>query len=93
MPKKSAEHPGFEGALEFEMSFELLGKRVTRRAKAVYEFTPEWEYFDPRTKSLHHANEHLSYQLKILAVPEEFHEGTMTLVTPYWVEMSDLHQD
>ena len=39
-------HPGFEGVLEFDLVFELAGKRVTRKAKVVYTHTPEWEYFD-----------------------------------------------
>jgi hypothetical protein len=57
MPKKPTEdyeqlseysrrNPGFKDDLEFDMSFELLGKKVTRKARIVYAHTPEWEYFE-----------------------------------------------
>ena len=39
---------GTQGDLEFDMSFELLGKKVTRKARIVYAHTPEWEYIEGR---------------------------------------------
>jgi hypothetical protein len=38
--------PAFTGVFEFDLTVEVFGQRVTRKAKAEYEFTPEWEYFD-----------------------------------------------
>ena len=32
----------------FELTIEMLGKRVTRKAKAEYAYTPEWEYYEWR---------------------------------------------
>ena len=29
----------------------MLGKRVTRRARADYKYTPDWEYFDLRKRA------------------------------------------
>jgi hypothetical protein len=35
-------HPGFKSELPFDLTFTYLGKSVTRKAKVVYEHTPEW---------------------------------------------------
>lgn len=86
--------PAFKGELEFDMSFEFLGQKVTRKAKVTYEHTPEWEYFDVRKRAPHVGSEHTMYHLEIQAVPQEYHdEGPMTLGEPYWVEMPDLLGD
>jgi hypothetical protein len=47
----STRFPAFGGTLDFELTFELLGKRVTRKARADYSYTPEWEYFDLRKQA------------------------------------------
>ena len=38
----SRTHPAFKGRLQFDLTFELLGKRVTRKARADYKYTPDW---------------------------------------------------
>src|SRR5262245_21063071 len=48
------QHPRFAGNYEFDMAIEMDGVRVERRARIVYQYAPEWEYFDlhlgkPRT--------------------------------------------
>jgi len=47
----SARFPAFRGTLDFELTVELLGKQVTRKARADYSYTPEWEYFDLRKRA------------------------------------------
>jgi hypothetical protein len=47
----STRFPAFRGTLDFDLTFELLGKRVKRKARADYSFTPEWEYFDLRKQA------------------------------------------
>ena len=47
----STRFPAFRGTLDFEFTFELLGKRVTRKARADYTFTPVWEYWDLRKRA------------------------------------------
>src|SRR5262245_61529047 len=47
----SSRYPAFEGRLEFDLTIEVLGKRVTRRARADYKYTPDWEYFDLRKRA------------------------------------------
>jgi hypothetical protein len=42
----SHEHPAFVGRIEFDLTVEVFGKRVTRKAHADYSYTPEWEYWD-----------------------------------------------
>jgi len=43
--------PVFTGIFEFDLTFKLLGKRVTRPARVEYTFTPEWESFDLHEKA------------------------------------------
>jgi hypothetical protein len=42
----SRKFPAFTGTYDFNLTFELLGKRFTRQVRVDYKFTPEWEYFD-----------------------------------------------
>lgn len=64
------EHPGFEGNVEFDAHFEVLGKTFTRRLRADYRYTPEWEYFDLTKKTLYTGTESSGVGLSVLAVPE-----------------------
>jgi hypothetical protein len=47
----STRFPAFRGTLNFDLTVELLGKRVTRKAMADYTFTPQWEYWDLRKRA------------------------------------------
>jgi hypothetical protein len=47
----SRQFPAFKGRLEFELTFELFGKRVTRQARVDYSYTPDWEYWDLHKKA------------------------------------------
>jgi hypothetical protein len=38
----------FQGAIQFDLQRE---SRVTRRLRVTYDYTPEWPFFDPFTKS------------------------------------------
>jgi hypothetical protein len=67
----SHEHPAFKGEIEFDLAVEVFGKRVVRKAKAVYEFTPEWEYFDPIKRAPFTGSNHSSMHVEFLTVPEE----------------------
>ena len=54
----SSKYPGFRGELEFDWTVALLGQTVTRKARILYEHTPEWEYYDLRKNSpLHRLGE------------------------------------
>jgi hypothetical protein len=44
--RHSEKCPAFEGTLEFDVKIELLGKSVTRKARVIWQYTPEWEYYD-----------------------------------------------
>jgi hypothetical protein len=44
--KHSAQYPAFAGTVEFDLTFELFGQRVTRKARVDYKHTPGWEYYD-----------------------------------------------
>jgi hypothetical protein len=47
----SRKFPAFRGTFDFDLTVELLGKRVTRKARADYTHTPDWEYFDLRKQA------------------------------------------
>jgi hypothetical protein len=69
--RHSDAHPAFSGIIEFDLTFELFGKRVTRKAKLGYTFTPEWEYFDTEKNALHVGWAMSRMGLHVLTAPEE----------------------
>jgi hypothetical protein len=82
----SRDHPGFKGELAFDLTVEACGKRVVRKAKAHYEFTPEWAYFDTIKRAPFEASEQSSMHVEFLTVPEE--DGD--LGDPQWEEIDIL---
>jgi hypothetical protein len=94
LSKYSFSFPGFKGELGFDLTIAFLGKSITRKAKVVYEHTPEWEYYDLRKKALYTGWESSSYHIEVEAVPEEQdNDGNATAGTPYWVRMDDIARD
>lgn len=65
-------HPGFEGSVEFDLTFTMLGQAFTRRARVDYKFTPEWEFFDLHKKGLNKLLGGDQMSFSILCVPENF---------------------
>jgi hypothetical protein len=59
----SRKFPAFKGTIEFELTVELFGKRVMRKARADYTHTPDWEYWD-----LHMQAPHVGWQRAILRI-------------------------
>jgi hypothetical protein len=70
----SLRHPAFKGSLTFDITFELLGQRVRRKARAVYECTPEGEYFDLVKNALFNGWGNSSYFIELQGW-EESEEG------------------
>jgi hypothetical protein len=64
-------NPGFQGEIEFELTVEVFGKRVTRKAKAVYEYTPEWPYYDLTKRAQFEGWQGSSMHVEFLTVLEE----------------------
>jgi hypothetical protein len=86
--------PAFKGELEFDLEIAFLGKSVSRKAKIVYEHTPEWEYYDLRKKALHTGWSGSSYYIEVAAIPEEWDgDGNPVQGTPYWVRLEDFTSD
>jgi hypothetical protein len=96
---RSADHgfdcPAFAGEYEFDLTLEMFGQRITRRAKILYEHTPFWEFFDLKQNApLVVAYPRTSLQIEILAIPQEFHEdGTVTEGEPHWVAPREMLED
>jgi hypothetical protein len=90
----SFRYPAFKGELPFDLTFTFLGKNVTRKAKVIYEHTPKWPYYDLRKQAEFTGWEGTKYHIELQAVPEEHHDdGTVTLGTPRWIEMTDFTED
>jgi hypothetical protein len=91
MAKKNDATYAFEGELPFTITFSLFGKTVKRKAKAVFKWTPEGEYYDLATKSLQTCDALKgTYHIEVLAVRSR---GSYPKVPPRWVRMSDLTSD
>src|SRR5262245_44168317 len=95
LSRYSMRHPGFRGELEFDLTISFLGSTVTRKAKVVYEHTPEWAYFDWNKRAEFTGWHGTAYHIEVAAAPQQDHEdGTTTFETPYWVHLEDLaHND
>jgi len=65
-------NPAFVGELPFDLNIEMFGHSFTVKAKAVYEYTPEWEYFDLNKKRLMEAWAMSRVYIKIQAEPEVY---------------------
>ena len=91
----SMNFPAFRGELEFDMTFELVGKRITRKAKVVFEHTPEWQYYDLRKKAPFTGWPSSMWHLEIAAIPEDHEvDGAVVHGKPYWVRLEDItHED
>jgi hypothetical protein len=83
-------HPAFVGRLEFDISFTILGKRVKRKARAEYEFTPDWPYFDLQKKEPFVGWPGSIMTLHVLTVP---HPDDTDAEEPHWVQMEDLAEN
>jgi hypothetical protein len=64
--------PAFSGILEFEIAIEMLGKKVSRKARAIYTYIPEWEYFDLARGGVFQGSPGSTIQLEVLAMPEGY---------------------
>jgi len=73
---------GFSGSYEFDLTFDALGVRGTRKEKADYTFTPKWEYFDLKKRALHVGWPGLSLSISVLPVPQPEDDDQ----SPTWVD-------
>ena len=90
----SYRNPGFQGTLEFDLVLELLGRKVTWKAKIVYTHTPEWEYWGLLKQAPYTGWASSSWQIELLAVPQEQDEGgNFVDLEPYWMKLEELTRD
>ena len=80
------EFPAFSGVIEFDLSAEMFGQRVTRKARCKYEFTPDWPYHDLRKRAVYEGWHGSSMAVEFLNVPEK--DGD--LGDPEWEEIDIL---
>ena len=91
----SQKFPGFRGEIEFDWTVAFLGQSVTRKARVVYQHTPDWEYFDLLKNAPYKGWDSSSYRIEMQAVPVEDWDGDggPILGTPYWVSLEDITQN
>jgi len=77
--------PAFAGNYEFDLVLETLGTRVTRKARAEYTFTPEWEYFDLRKQAPFVGWPGSMIRMFVQSVPDRDDRDV-----PSWVRMRDI---
>src|SRR5262245_6496167 len=71
--------PVFTGIFEFDLTFKLLGKRVTRPTRVEFTFTPELEFFRPARESPFRGWGGSSMGLLVLSAPDpDVEEGEPT---------------
>ena len=73
---------------------ELLGRKVTRKAKIVYTHTPEWECWDRLKQAPYTRWASSSWLIELHAVPQEQdEEGNFVDLEPYWMRLEELTRD
>jgi hypothetical protein len=80
----------FKGELHFDLTFTLLGKSVTRKAKVVYEHTPEWPYYDLRKQAEFKGWGSTRYHIELAAVPEVYESDGWKKAAPEWFQTEDM---
>jgi hypothetical protein len=76
------------------LTISLLGHTVTRRAKVVFEHTPDWPYYDLREQAEFTGWPGSSYHIEVEAVPEEYDEDDKRVEgQSEWVQLEDVTKD
>jgi hypothetical protein len=94
----SHNHPAFAGVLEFDLRIAMLGLDVVRKARVIYTYTPEWEYFDLNKKAVMKGWGGSTMKLEVLATPGtevwvlRAGQSKSTRAGPEWELVSDLLQ-
>lgn len=65
-----ADEYAFSGEIEFDLEVKLFGTAVQRKAKIVYEHTPDWAYLNHITGKEQLGWESTSFGIEILAIPD-----------------------
>jgi hypothetical protein len=61
----------FNGSIPFELTLELLGKRIVRQARLSYEITPDdWDYYDLRKREVVAGWGSRTMWIEVLCAPE-----------------------
>jgi hypothetical protein len=63
-------NPAFSGILEFDLDLGMLGKKVSRKARMIWECTPDWKYFDLKQQRIIKGWPHDTMHMEVLAVLE-----------------------
>lgn len=70
LEKHSMAHPAFTGQIAFDLSVNLLGIVVDRKARLAFSYTPDWRYFDAESARNRLAHEYRAVAIEVLAAPD-----------------------
>jgi hypothetical protein len=80
-------HP-FSGVIPMEIEIRMLGVVAKRRLRAIYDYTPPWPFFDPKTRTEQTASPSLAIALEVWTLP-----GVLVAIEdrePNWVPVNQL---
>lgn len=89
----------FSGEIEFDFEMTMLGTIFQRRAKIVYDHTPDWSYFSCSTGKERLGWDSSSFHMEIQALPEgevlEYKNGKLVKrkCKPCWIKVDQLQED
>lgn len=79
VPQAQPEAP-FKGTFGFTLNIEAFGINTPRRARVVWEYTPEWPYFPPKGRMRIDGQEDCSFTVEVETVTlEDGESGPLTL--------------
>jgi hypothetical protein len=55
--------------IEFDLTVEMFGKRVTRKVRAKYDYTPPWPYYERRKRAVYEGWHGSSMSVEFRTVP------------------------
>jgi hypothetical protein len=87
----SDDYPAFIGRIKFDLTVEVFGKRIIRKARADYTYTPEWPYYDLQKRAIYEGWPGSSIQVEFLSVPDEDNQPPGS--APEWREIDILAID
>lgn len=84
--------PPFSGSIEFSLAFRAFDEGVSRKARAIYTYTPPWPYYHVRSNKEQTGELQLDLGLMLLAIPRADRNRSNPPPTnaPYWVPLGQL---
>jgi len=73
--RSDSPQPPFKGTFGFTLNIEAFGINTPRRARVVWEYTPEWPYYPPKGRMRIDGQEDCAFTVEVETVTQEDGEG------------------